>query len=145
MVEWSSDAPGVATVGASGEVTAVSSGVATIIAISEGVSGQASVWVMGTPATISIVSGGDQIGSTNTALGDSLVVQVLDADDRPVEGVRVRWTTSSGQLFPNETFTAPDGTARTEWTLGGGLFLLPRYAYAEVEGLPRVQFTARPW
>jgi uncharacterized protein YjdB len=143
-VVWSSDAHDVAAVD-DGVVTAVSSGRATITATSEGVSGQASVRVMGVPARISIVSGDNQTGSSNTALEDSLVVQVLDADDRPVEGVRVRWTTSSGQLFPNETFTAPDGTARTEWTLGGGLFLLPRYAYAEVEGLPRVQFTARPW
>jgi hypothetical protein len=143
MVEWSSDAPGVATVDASGVVTAVGSGVATITATSEGVSGQASVRVVGAPATISIVSGDNQTGSNNTTLEDSLVVRVLDADDQPVEGVRVRWTTSSGELFPNETFTAADGTARTQWTLGGGLFMLPRYAYAEVEGLPRVQFTAR--
>lgn len=89
-VTWTSSNPAVATVSATGRVTAVSAGSTSIRATSENVVGQASVTV--TPATAPAASGVASIRITPASLtlevGDRerLTVQALDAQGRAING-----------------------------------------------------------
>ncbi|HEX6927566.1 MAG TPA: Ig-like domain-containing protein [Longimicrobiaceae bacterium] len=138
-VEWSSSDESVATVD-DGVVTALSAGTTTINASSEGRSGTASLGVLLPPARLIIVSGNGQIGRNNQALPQPLVVQALDTNNAPVPGVTVRWGADNGSITPTEARTGSDGTTSAAWTLGAGS-PLPRQAWAEITGLPRVEFT----
>jgi trimeric autotransporter adhesin len=144
-ITWTSSAPAVATVSATGLVTAVAPGQATITASAEGQSATASVTVEAPPpprpTTLVLVSGNNQEGANNRALADPLVVRVLDQYGQPLAGVTVRWSAGNGSVSPETVETGSTGEASTTWTLGGG-GPGPRYAWAEVEGLPRVEFVA---
>lgn len=71
-----------------------------------------------TAAVLKIVSGADQSGDLSKALDSSLVVQVLDAASRPVSGVPLTWTaTSGGSVSPASTTTDKDGKSTVKWTL----------------------------
>ena len=76
----------------------------------------------GIPSRIEIVSGENQVGTVGSALAESLVVRVLDAQNRPVPGQAVTFTPAagSGTVSPTRPVTAADGTAQVLWTLGGG-------------------------
>jgi trimeric autotransporter adhesin len=144
-VTWSSSNPAVASVSASGLVAGLLPGEATITVASEGKEAEAAVQVVGVAseaASLEMVSGDDQQGNNNEPLGDPLVVRLLDADDRPVAGVEVRWATNNGAVSPVTTLTDSNGIASTQWTLGGGNRELTRRAWAEVDDLPRVEFRA---
>src|SRR5579872_375839 len=74
-----------------------------------------------TPTTVSIVSGDGQSAAVDSALPESLIVQVLDANGVPVLGVPVTFaeTTSSGAVIsPLVSVTLNDGSAATTVTLG---------------------------
>ncbi|MGH7510738.1 MAG: filamin/ABP280 repeat domain-containing protein [Gemmatimonadales bacterium] len=73
----------------------------------------------GQPARIAIVRGDGQTGTVGQPLGDSLVVQVLDPEDRPVEGVEVSFVSPAGAvLAPNDTvLTGANGQAAVHYTL----------------------------
>ena len=62
--------------------------------------------------------GGNQIGALNTPLPEPLVVEVVDANDNPVENVRVRFRTTigSGRFSPRTPRTGRDGFAETTFT-----------------------------
>jgi hypothetical protein len=53
-----------------------------------------------------------------TALGDSLVVRVLDPFGNPVAGVDVRWDADRGSVDPGSVTTGSDGRAATYRILG---------------------------
>jgi hypothetical protein len=93
-----------------------------------------------TPGSLVIVSGDQQSGSNNQTLERPLVVRVLATDGAPMQGVRVSWTTNNGQVQPSAAVTNSSGEVQAQWTLGPGNPHNPRYAWAEVDGLPRVQF-----
>ena len=100
-------------------------GANTVQAIVSGV-GQAefsATATAGAPDEIRIVSGNEQTGEAGSRLDQSLVVQVLDAGDRPVPGAAVRWSVESGggSVAPGTATTGADGRASTVWTLGPGL------------------------
>jgi uncharacterized protein YjdB len=141
-VTWSSSDESVATVSGDGRVTGVAKGTVTITATSEGKSGGATVTVTGIPEDLDIVSGNGQKGENNEPLLSPLVVQVLDVDDLPVEGVVVAWVPDNGFLTPSTSVTDVDGRASSVWTLGGGPPWEERHARAVVEGLPPAEFTA---
>ncbi len=149
-VTWSSDKPAIATVTSAGGASAVVRGLlpgeATITATSEGRTGTAKVTVRlfaGSGAKLDIVSGNDQVGPNDRALADPLVVRLLDGDGRPIAGVEVKWSTNNGNVSPRTSTTDENGYSQTTWTLGGGNRNRDRFAWAEVEGLPAVQFRAR--
>ena len=74
---------------------------------------------VGDPSSISAVAGDDQIGLTWVPLRDSLVVQVVDDQGRPVPGLDVVWrTTGEDETVPSQSETGDDGTASTLWVLG---------------------------
>jgi adhesin/invasin len=70
------------------------------------------------PASIAIVSGGDQRAPAGSRLANPLVVRVTDAFGNPVEGTAVEWSAGSGSVDPVSSVTGPDGLAQTSWSLG---------------------------
>jgi hypothetical protein len=64
------------------------------------------------------VSGDEQTAPVGTALGDSLVVRVLDAFGNPVAGVGVEWDADQGSVDPGSVTTGSDGRAATYRILG---------------------------
>jgi VCBS repeat-containing protein len=72
------------------------------------------------PAVIAIVSGNEQSAPAGVALSKPLVVRVMDASQRPVEGQGVEFTIDAGggQVTPADVVTGSDGTASANWTLG---------------------------
>ncbi|MCC6773380.1 MAG: Ig-like domain-containing protein [Gemmatimonadaceae bacterium] len=93
VVSWLSGAPSIATVNASGRVTAIGPGVALIIASSEGVSATVSIAVARavvvavqlSAATVTLVEGATQ----------QLTATALDARGRPMAGKVVTWSSSN--------------------------------------------------
>ena len=62
--------------------------------------------------------GNNQSGSLNSRLAEPFVVEVVDANDNPVEDVRVRFSTmiGSGRFSPRTPRTDEDGFAETTFT-----------------------------
>jgi len=92
-VTWTSSAPGVATVSASGVVTGVAVGGATITATSEGKSGSSAISVNPIPVAsvaVSPATAGVQVGATV-----QLTATPLDANGNPLSGRAITWTTSA--------------------------------------------------
>lgn len=96
----------------------------------------------GEPAALVYVDGDEQNGTVGEALGDELVVRVIDRFEEPVEGVTVRWSPEGGgSVDPVESTTDGDGLARTRRILGGDPTIY--VTIASVDGLDdAVRFTA---
>lgn len=124
-VTWTSSAPSVATVSSSGVVTGVTTGTATITALSEGRSGTASVVVRGvvdhlvaTPVSITMARHSDA----------ALRVAVYDAQGNQLTGHTITWSSSdsaivtvsaTGALTAQAHSTKRTGTARITATCEG--------------------------
>lgn len=122
-VSWTTDAPAVLSVNASGVVTALANGTGTVRAVLGSVSGTAAVTVSQTPTTVERVDGDAQTGSPGAPLPRSLVARVLDAGGNAVAGIEVAFSPAqgSGVVLPATVATDPAGEARTSWTLGDGV------------------------
>ena len=95
-VTWSSNNEGVATVSATGLVTALSPGGAIITATAEGRSTPASVTVSAIPvASVDVQPKTQTLVDGQTA---QLQAQPLDADGKPLVGRVVLWSTSDGSV-----------------------------------------------
>src|SRR5688572_5381130 len=72
------------------------------------------------PATITPLKGDKQNGTVALPAPDSLVVRVLDATDRPVQGQQIVFTVVSGggSIAPGTIVTDADGRAAAQWILG---------------------------
>ena len=70
-----------------------------------------------------VVSGRGQRALAGGALAGAVVVQVVDAEGRPVPGARVSFAPAAGhgEADPASAATGPDGRAASTWTLGAGL------------------------
>ncbi len=75
-----------------------------------------------TPTSVSLVSGGGQTGGVGAALSQPVVVRVTGGSS-PVSGVRVTFAVATGGGFitPTSATTDANGTASSNWTLGGTL------------------------
>ena len=95
-VTWASSAPAVATVNASGLVTAVGVGSATITATSGSATGTASVTVTQEAASVEVTP----VSVEFTALGDTvrLTATVLDANGSAVAGAVVAWSSGDSAV-----------------------------------------------
>jgi outer membrane protein OmpA-like peptidoglycan-associated protein len=93
VVTWSSSNDAVATVSATGLVTAVANGSATITATSETASGRVTVTVAQAPATLAVTPA----TATLTALGQTqqLAVSGQDANQNPIANPQVTWMSSN--------------------------------------------------
>ncbi|MEP6573856.1 MAG: Ig-like domain-containing protein [Gemmatimonadota bacterium] len=93
VVSWSSSAPGVATVSATGVVSALTRGTATITASSEGKLGTASITtVPGAPASITLFPNPVTVGVGTSA---QLQATVMDAGGDTLAGVSLTWSSSA--------------------------------------------------
>ncbi|MDH4352345.1 MAG: hypothetical protein OEW56_14450, partial [Gemmatimonadota bacterium] len=74
-----------------------------------------------TPASMSVVSGNTQTGQTGTALGNPLVVKVVNAAGDALSGITVAWTVEAGggSLGGATSITSTLGQAQISYTLGG--------------------------
>ena len=73
------------------------------------------------PASISIVSGDDQMGRTGQSLAELLVVKVLGTDNQPLPGARIDWDASQGgggTMNPAESYSDNQGNASSSLVLG---------------------------
>jgi len=95
-VTWTSSNSAAATVNASGVVTAVGAGSESIVATSEGVTGQASVTVTLPPVASVSVS----LGSSSLAVGQTTQGSVIlkDASGNVLSGRTVTWTSSNSAV-----------------------------------------------
>lgn len=66
------------------------------------------------PRTLEVVQGPDSIVLPASTI--QLVVRVRE-DGEPRNGIRVRWTSDSGQLSTSESVSGPDGLAAVTWDL----------------------------
>jgi hypothetical protein len=97
------------------------------------------------PASLQVLDGNEQVGSFYHDIGEALRVRVTNREDRPLEGVSVRWTATSGMLSASESRTNAEGVASIGWSLrpGTSSFALGRHTvWAKVSELHEVQFTA---
>ena len=69
------------------------------------------------PTTLEIVSGNDQKGLPGAALDKAFVVEVRDRSDKPLPGVQVTFSVSSGGGTLSGTSTTTDSNGRAESTL----------------------------
>jgi len=146
--DWTSAAPGVASVDASGLVHAVGPGVTTVTATAEGIQGHAVVLVSGPPATIALEAGDAQTAAVNAPVPIAPSVKVTDAGGNPVKGETVVFAVTSGGglvINPSSVVTNVAGVATLPgWTLGptpGVNTMTAAAATAGVTGNP-VTFTA---
>ena len=72
---------------------------------------------VGEAAEVDVYDGNNQDGSLNSRLADPFIVEVVDANDNPVEDVRVRFqvTQGSGRFSPSRPRTDEDGLAQTRF------------------------------
>ncbi len=117
---WESGDEAVATVGASGLVTAVANGSATITATSGSASGKATVTVAQEVVTLAVLPARLTSAQAGKQGADTIEVTVLDGRGSPVVGARYRWSTDlhSGWVYPPEGITDGRGRFRTTWVAG---------------------------
>ena len=72
----------------------------------------------GPAAEVDVYDGNNQDGSLNSRLAEPFIVEVVDANDNPVEDARVRFRTTigSGRFSPRTPHTDEDGFAETTFT-----------------------------
>lgn len=119
-VSWNSSDPAVASVTASGQVTAHGNGTATVTATAGDATSGISVTVMQLATALEQVSGNLQAGPAGEPLPSPLVVRASDRLGQPAAGVPVafRVLEGSGTASPSEVATDADGRASVVWTLG---------------------------
>lgn len=119
-VTWTSNSAIVATVSATGLVTAKGQGSAEVTASVGAASASADVSVTQTVQSLEKVSGNAQATVAGQSLLLPLVVRALDALGSPIPGVTVRFQTTQGGgiVAPEEGKTGSDGTASAIFTLG---------------------------
>lgn len=78
---------------------------------------------LGAPATISVISGGDQSGLAGYPLEQPVVVRVQDDAGRPIPGITLDLSTTvaAAQLFVDSTTTDAQGEVTFRWRLGATL------------------------
>lgn len=136
---WTSVDTAIAVVDGTGLVTGRAVGSTSVTASLGASGGSTAITVVAGPASqLRLISGNDQEAVVVQFVPDSLVVQVLDANNNPVEGVAVAWTPDSigGEVVtsrgagisagvgarvmaaPPASLTNAQGIAKALWKLG---------------------------
>lgn len=126
---WTSSAAGVATVDATGRVTAVSNGSATITASLGGAAATAAVTVAQVAVAPLVVSGEGQVAAVLAALPQPIVARAVDRLGAPMAGVTVTFAIAAGggslaegaSVTTKSVVSAANGEAQTIWRLGGSV------------------------
>jgi hypothetical protein len=142
-VAWQSLDPGTATVDATGRVSGVGSGVARVVATAGSAADTVRVVVRLAPVAFRVVSGRGQTAAAGARLGDSVVIQVMDAAGRGVPYTPVTWQVlrGGGSIPYTQATTDAQGITRNAWTVGtvAGSDQMVRVVYP---GLTPAAFTA---
>jgi hypothetical protein len=119
-VEWSSGDQAVVTVSSSGLVTAQGRGTTVVSAKAAGATATAQITVTQTPTHLNKISGDDQLGLAGEALPSPLIVEVLDAGNRPIAGTAVVFEIAAGRghVDPAAVTTSTEGRAETRLITG---------------------------
>src|SRR3989454_943743 len=158
-ISWSSSNTAVASVNASGLVTGVVAGAATITATSEGQSGTASITV--TPVPVATVAVTPASASVDEGKSVQLTATPKDANGNPLSGRVVTWTSSnttaatvsSSGLVTAKLAGSATITATSEGQSGTSAITVAHVAVAAVAGAPasatgdegqNVELTATP-
>lgn len=119
------DDPGIATVDASGRITAVAPGSTSLLVVATGLGfiearATAAVEVTPVPVALEIVDGDDQSGPAGETLPVDVQVRAVDRLGSGVTGVAIRFepTAGSGSTVPDQAQTDALGLASAAWTLG---------------------------
>jgi len=121
---WTTGSSLVATVDATGKVTARGVGSTVVKAARDGKEGTAQVSVTSSVVNqIQVIDGDGQSASAGSSLPNPIRVQVSNASGIPVEGTSVTWQVASGggSVSPGRSFTDPEGYAEAIWTLGNSM------------------------
>lgn len=148
-VEWSVDDPTLAESLGGGDFTALATGetrVRAVLVSDPEVTGSAVLIIETGPEILRSVEGDGQEAVVNTAVPVPPAVQVLDASERPLEGVEVLFevTSEEGTVTGATARTDAEGVARPEqWVLGAtaGTHTL-QASVPEAPELPPVGFEA---
>ncbi len=120
-LRWSSSDPATASVTASGLVTALKSGTATVTASSNGHAATASITVTQTLASVAVTPATATLSSSGATV--QLQAQAVDAGGRPVAGQVFTWTSGApavATVSPAGVVTAlASGTAQISAAAGG--------------------------
>jgi len=122
-ISWASNHPEIATVSASGTVTGVFTGVASIAATSEGKSGAAQITVSISTATKIQVDAGDNQAALAGSTLSLLTISVRDQGGNRLSGrpVTISVSAGGGQVSPTSGTTDANGqVSGIRWTLGKG-------------------------
>lgn len=119
-IAWTSSDPAVASVSSSGLVQGLKKGTTSIRATSEGLTGIANLTVNPIATSVAKNAGDGQTGALSQPLSEALVVEVLDSQGHPVQGVSVTFTATvgGGTTSPSIATTNAQGRATSSWTLG---------------------------
>ncbi|MCY7380403.1 MAG: Ig-like domain-containing protein [Gemmatimonadaceae bacterium] len=119
-VVWASDDSSVATLSASGVLTANAAGRTSIMASIDGATGRWGITVITTASALTAVAGTAQRALAGTPLAQPVVVRATSRRGTPASGQRVTFKLADGQgtVEPRTAVTDADGRARTTWTLG---------------------------
>src|SRR6266516_3169254 len=98
VIGWSSSNPSVATVNASGLVTGVAAGSATITAVSEGKSGGAAITVNPAPVPVASVAVTPPSATLQAGQTVQLAATPKDANGNPLSGRVVTWVSGNGAV-----------------------------------------------
>ena len=117
---WETSATAVATVDASGLVTAAGNGTASITAASGAASVMASVVVAQEVSSLAMEPTGLTPAQAGKQGADTIMVTALDAEGSPVAGSSFRWSTDrqSGWVYPPAGTTDEMGRFQTTWVAG---------------------------
>ena len=119
---WASGDTAVATVDATGLVTAADNGTATITATSGPASGSTDVTIRQAADSIHVESGDGQQAHVSAPLPLPIVVRVVDAGGSAIADVTVVFETENGgSTTPRSADTDSLGLASTTWTLGSSV------------------------
>ncbi|HYC50739.1 MAG TPA: hypothetical protein VEB19_06510 [Gemmatimonadaceae bacterium] len=120
-LEWSLNDATMGSISGTGVFRPAKRGTAIVTAtLPTGVAGSATVSVVAPPASLALVSGGNQSGITGSVLPQPIVVEVRASDNLPSAGISVTFavTAGGGSVNPTTAVTGTDGRASTVLTLG---------------------------
>ncbi|MDH3456358.1 MAG: Ig-like domain-containing protein [Gemmatimonadota bacterium] len=117
---WTSSNNAVATVSASGSVTAVANGTAMVTATAGSASASATVTVAQVPAQVAKLGGDAQSAQVTSVLTDSLAIAINDRLGVAIGSANVNFSVSTdgGSVSPASATTDASGRVATQWTFG---------------------------
>lgn len=122
VVTWTTASPSVASVDSTGKVKGLAAGIATVTAMVDNITDEATIIVTGAPAAIAIQGGDNQTAAVNAAVPVAPAVRVVDATGNPVPNAPVTFAVTGGGgvvAAASPVLTDFDGVATaTSWILG---------------------------